>query len=160
MLTKRLSTATLLSLGLAIHLASGSIVQAAEPAPPAAKPAESSPAQTATPAKKEWLLPNGEHWAKATETEKRAYLLGILNMAMVEYQLSGPAPKHRTTVNKIVKALDGMTVPQIVEKVDAHYKTNPDKQQQSVFEVIWFEMVAPKADVKSEESSKPKTDKE
>jgi len=155
MLTKRLSTAMLLSLGLVINLAGGS-AQAAEPAPPAAKPAEVQSAQSTMPARTEWRMPNGEHWAKATETERRAYLLGVLNMAMIEYQLSGPAPKHRTTVNKIVKTLDGMAVPQIAEKIDAYYKTNPDKQQQSVFEVIWFEMVAPKADVKPEESSKSK----
>jgi hypothetical protein len=36
-------------------------------------------------------------------------MLGILNMAMIEYQLAGPNPKHRTTVVKLVKSLDGMT---------------------------------------------------
>ncbi|MFO1371231.1 MAG: hypothetical protein U1F42_02180 [Candidatus Competibacteraceae bacterium] len=152
--TKRRLTIVLLSLGLTANLAGWSVVHAAEPAPPAAKPAESQPAQPATSTKKEWLMPNGEHWAKATETEKRAYVLGILNMAMVEYQLSGPYPKHRTTVNKIVKALDGMTVPQITEKVDMYYKANPN-QQQSVFEVIWFQIVEPKANATPEESSKP-----
>ena len=38
-----------------------------------------------------------------------------------------------------------MTLPQIVETVDAYYKANPDKQQQPIIEVIWFQMVAPKA---------------
>lgn len=136
---------TLLALGLVAGLAGWSMAQAAEPAKPAAKPAESSPAQSATPAKQEWRMPTGEHWSKATDTERRAYVLGILNMAMVEYQLSGPNPKHRTTVAKMVKALDGMAVPQIVETIDAYYKSNPDQQQQPIIEVIWFQMVAPKA---------------
>ncbi|MDG4595279.1 MAG: hypothetical protein P9F75_06240 [Candidatus Contendobacter sp.] len=144
MRTKRRFTTTLLSLGLAAGLAGGSMAQAAETAPPAAKPAESQPAQSATPAKQEWRIPTGEHWSKATDTERRAYLLGILNMAMVEYQLTGPNPKHRTTVPRLVKALDGMAVPQIVETVDAYYKANPDKQQQPIIEVIWFQMVVPK----------------
>lgn len=144
MLKKRRFTTTLLSLGLTASLAVWSTAQAAEPAP-AAKPAESPPAQSAPPAKQEWRMPTGEHWSNATDTERRAYVLGILNMAMVEYQLSGPNPKHRTTVPKLVKALDGMAVPQIVETVDAYYKANPEKQQQPIIEVIWFQMVAPKA---------------
>ncbi|NJM13648.1 MAG: hypothetical protein HC889_18925 [Synechococcaceae cyanobacterium SM1_2_3] len=65
-------------------------------------------------------------------------------MAMVEYQLSGPSPKHRTTVARMVKALDGMTLRQIMAAVDAYYTANPDQQQRPVFEVIWFELVAAK----------------
>ncbi len=145
MLKNRRFTTTLFSLGLIAGLAGWSTVQAAETAPPAAKPAESQPAQSTTPAKQEWRMPTGEHWSKATDTERRAYVLGILNMAMVEYQLSGPNPRHRTTVPRLVKALDGMALPQIVETVDAYYKANPDKQQQPIIEAIWFQMVAPKA---------------
>ncbi len=145
MLKKSRFSTTLLSLGLAAGLAGWSTAQAAESAPSTAKPAESQSAQPAAPAKKEeWRIPTGEHWSEATDTERRAYVLGILNMAMVEYQLTGPNPKHRTTVPKLVKALDGMAVPQIVETVDAYYKANPDKQQEPIIEVIWFQMVAPK----------------
>ena len=157
MLKKRRFTTTLLSLGLITGLAGGSMAQAAEPAKPAAKPAESPPAQSATPAKQEWVFATGEHWSKATDTEKRAYVLGILNMAMVEYQLSGPSPKHRTTVPRLVKALDGMTVSQLAEKVNAYYQANPDQQQRAVFEVIWFELVAP--GTKPATSSAPKAQK-
>lgn len=146
MLKKSRFATTLLSLGLATGLAGWSPAQAAEAAKSTAKSAESQPAQSAAPAKKEeWRIPTGEHWSKATDTERRAYVLGILNMAMVEYQLTGPKPKHRTTVPHLIKALDGMAVPQIVETVDAYYKANPDKQQQPIIEVIWFQMVAPKA---------------
>lgn len=156
MLKKRRFTTTLLSLGLTASLAAWSTVQAAEPAP-AAKPAESPPAQSASPAKQEWQFATGEHWSKATDTERRAYIVGILNMAMVEYQLSGPSPKHRTTVPKLVKTLDGMTVPQLAEKVNAYYQANPDQQQRAVFEVIWFELVAP--GTKPETSSASKAQK-
>jgi hypothetical protein len=157
MLTQRRLATTLLSLGLAASLAGGSVAQAAESAKPVAKPAEAQPAQPATPAKQEWRMPTGEHWSKATDTERRAYILGILNMATVEYQLTGPNPKHRTTVPRLVKALDGKTVPQIVETVDAHYKANPDQQQRPILEVIWFEMVAP--GTKPAKSSTPKAKK-
>lgn len=148
MLTKRRFTTTLLSLGLVTGLAGGSIAQAAEPAKPA-KPAESQSAQSTTPAKQEWRMPTGEHWSKATDTERRAYVLGILNMAMVEYQLTGTHPRRRTSIPDLIKALDGMSVPQIVEKVDSYYKANPDQMNQSVFEVIWFQLVKPKAEKSS-----------
>lgn len=158
MLINRRFTTTLLSLGLAAGLAGWSTAQAADPAPPAAKPAASQPAQTEASAKKEeWLIPTGERWSNATETERRAYVLGILNMAMVEYQLTGPNPKYRTTVPKLVNALDGMTVPQIVETVDAYYKANPDKQQQPIIEVIWFQMVEPKVGAKPAKAGSSKT---
>ena len=145
MLKKSRFATTLLSLGLATGLAGWSPAQAAEAAKSTAKSAESQPAQSAVPAKQEWRIPTGERWSNATDTERGAYVLGILNMAMVEYQLTGPKPKHRTTVPHLIKALDGMAVPQIVETVDAYYKANPDKQQEPIIEVIWFQMVKPKA---------------
>lgn len=36
-------------------------------------------------------FPDGEKWATATEREKLAYLLGITNMALIEYQFR-PSP--------------------------------------------------------------------
>jgi len=101
------------------------------------------------------MVHDGEKWSTATEREKLAYLLGIMNMAMVEYQLTGPTPKHRTTVPKLVKSLDGMTLQQMMGTVDTYYKANPDQQKRPIFEVIWFEIVAPKASAKSQEPGTP-----
>jgi len=133
-----LAKATLLSAGLALTLIGGPVVQAAQP--------KSAVVKSAASQKEEWLIPTGEHWSKATEVERRAYVLGILNLAMIEYQLTGSNPKYRTTVPHLVKALDGMTVLRIVETVDAYYTANPDKQQEPIIEVIWFQIVKPKAD--------------
>lgn len=52
--------ATLLSVGLALALIGGPATQAAQPAQPA------SPAVKSAALKKEWLIPTGEHWSKAT----------------------------------------------------------------------------------------------
>ncbi|HRX70035.1 MAG: hypothetical protein KDJ22_05235 [Candidatus Competibacteraceae bacterium] len=125
---------SILTLGLIASLAVWTPVQATEPAVASAY---------ANPVK-ELPFPGGKEWPTATEREKMAYLLGILNMAMVEYQLTGPNPKHRTTVAKLVESLDGMTLRQIMKTVDAYYQANPDQQQRPIFEVIWFEMVEPK----------------
>jgi len=138
MLKKSRFATTLLPLSLAVSLSGWTVAQAAETAPPAAPAAATSPAQI------DLKFPDGENWSPATEREKMAYLLGIRDMAAAEYQLTGPNPKKRTLVAKWVKALDGMTLRQIMETVDAYYKANPDKQKQTVFEVVWFQMVQPK----------------
>ncbi|HOB61437.1 MAG TPA: hypothetical protein PKI41_04875 [Candidatus Competibacteraceae bacterium] len=140
MMSKSRFTITLLSLGLAASWGGGAVAQTVAPAPAPAATAESS----STAAKKEWRVPTGEHWTKASDTEKAAYILGLLNLAMIEYQLSGPNPKHRTTVPKLISALNGMTVPQVVETIDAYYKANPDLQQTPIVEVLWFQIVVPK----------------
>lgn len=132
----------LLSAGLALILSGGLPAQAAN----SAKSAASSSASAGTSVTEEWPIPTGEHWSKATETEKQAYVLGILNMAMIEYQFAGRNPKHRTTVPRLLQGLDGMTVSQIADTVSTYYKANPDKQQERIIEVIWFQIVKPKLD--------------
>lgn len=132
MLKKSSLATTLLFLGLTGGLSGWTVAQAAETA------------ATTSSTQVDLSLPDGEDWVPATEREKMAYLLGIRDMAAVEYQLIGPKPKHRTAVKKWVEALDGMTLRQIMEAVDAYYKAHPDKQQQPVFEVVWFQMVEPK----------------
>lgn len=135
MLSKRRFATLLLTLGLSAGLTVCAVAQTTEPG---AKTAAVEAAQ------KELPFPDGENWPTATEREKLAYLLGIMNLALVEYQLHGPDPKYRTTVSKLVKATDGMTLRQIMETVDTFYQSNPDMQRQPVIEVIWFELVEPK----------------
>lgn len=132
MLKKSTLATTLLFLGLTAGLSNGAVAQTADTAAPVA------------PTQIDLSLPDGADWTPATEREKLAYLLGLRDMAAVEYQLIGPKPKHRTATAKWVQALDGMTLRQIMEAVDAYYKAHPDKQQQPVFEVVWFQMVEPK----------------
>lgn len=141
MLKKSTLAATLLFLGLTGGLSHQTLAQAADTATPAA------------PTQLDLSLPDGADWTPATEREKLAYLLGLRDMAAVEYQLLGPKPKQRTAVKKWVEALDGMTLRQIMEAVDAYYKAHPDKQQQPVFEVVWFQMVEPKMSKPAKASS-------
>ena len=140
MLIKRRFTTILLTLGLSAGLTVWAVAQTTGTG---AKTAAVEAAQ------KEMPFPDGENWPTATEREKLAYLLGIMNMALVEYQLHGPDPKYRTTVSNLVKATDGMTLRQLMETVDNFYRSNPDLQRRPVIEVIWFELVEPKINSKS-----------
>ncbi|MBE2293405.1 MAG: hypothetical protein IAF00_00575 [Phycisphaerales bacterium] len=142
-MTRQYRTRTVLfSAGLALILGGVLPAQAAN----SAKSMASSSTSAGTSVTEEWPIPTGEHWLKATETEKQAYVLGILNMAMIEYQLTGQKPKHRTVVPRLLQGLDGMTVLQITETVNTYYKANPDKQQDPIIEVIWSQIVKPKLD--------------
>ncbi|MCB1778188.1 MAG: hypothetical protein KDI50_12210 [Candidatus Competibacteraceae bacterium] len=122
-----------LSLSLVAGLAVWAPAQAAEPAAP----------PVSAKSIKELPFPSGKEWPTATEREKMAYLLGILNMALVEYQVIGPNSENPSIVEKLVKALKGVTLRQIMGTVDAYYQANPDQQQRPILEVIWFEMVEP-----------------
>ncbi|MBL8258678.1 MAG: hypothetical protein JNM60_02540 [Candidatus Competibacteraceae bacterium] len=134
---------TLLALGLTVSLAGTAVAQTADPAT-AAAPAASRPAAAIAAAKAELPYPDGEKWAAATEREKLAYLLGIMNMAMAEYQLTGVKPKYRTLVPRMVQSLDGKTLREIMKAVDGYYQANPNRGKRSIFEVIWTEVVASK----------------
>lgn len=152
MLKKPMLATVILSLGSTIG------AQAAQPEKQATPPAATKSAAAIASAKAELPYPNGENWATATEREKLSYILGILNMAMAEYQLTGATPKYRTLVPKMVQSLDGKTLRQIMEAVDAYYKANPAQQKRSIFEVIWFEIVAPTT-VSDSHSDKPAASK-
>ena len=144
---KKLSATILFVLGFGTGLAGWAVAQTT-----------GTGAQTAAEeaAQKELPFPDGEKWPTATEREKLAYLLGIMNLALVEYQLHGPDPKYRTTTTNLVKATDGMTLRQIMETVDTFYQSNTELQRRPVIEVIWFELVEPKIGAKS---SKPAASK-
>ena len=140
---KHLLTTTVFSLSLVAGVVGPMSAQAADQKS-ADKPTTAQSATAIAAAKMELPFPNGEKWTSATEREKLAYLHGIMNMAMAEYQLTGPAPKYRSLVPKMVQAVDGVTLRHMMDSVDTYYKANPDQQKRSVFEVIWFEIVAPK----------------
>ena len=145
-MTKKCRTkAVLASAGFALILCGALPAQAADAAKPNAS-SMTTMAKMTTPVKEEWMIPNGEHWLKATEVEKQAYVLGILNMAMIEYQMSGNDPKHRTAVPRLIQGLNGMTVSQIVGAVNKYYSANPDKLKQTVIEGIWLQVAKPNLD--------------
>ncbi len=134
--------AVMATAGFVMMLGASALAQAAD----AAKPSIAPTRTTVASVNEEWLIPTGVHWMKSTEVEKQSYVLGILNMAMVEYQLTGAAPRHRTSVPSLIKGLEGMTVFQVVDAMNNYYKANPGDQQKPVIEAIWVQIVKPKLD--------------
>jgi len=89
----------------------------------------------------------GEHWTKATDLEKKAYLVGVANVLQIEvaYNGSNPPSDAQSIVPRFAKGLKGggHTLDSVRQGVDKWYAANPDKTQRPVIEIIWFEMVVP-----------------
>ena len=93
----------------------------------------------------EVALVTGVHWTKSTDDQKKAYLIGIANMAQVElaYQGSAPAADSQSVIPRMAKGLKGQTLDSVREALNKWYAAHPDQMQRPVVETIWFEMVVP-----------------
>ncbi len=90
-------------------------------------------------------LVNGKHWTESSETSKKAYLIGIANLADVEltYGMDKPAADTQSIIPRLARGLKGQTLDTVRQGLDRWYAANPDKLQRPVIETIWFEMVIP-----------------
>jgi hypothetical protein len=90
-------------------------------------------------------LVTGEHWTKSSDEMKKAYLIGIANVAQVETAFSAAsAPSDaQSIIPRMVKGLKGETLDTVREGLNRWYAAHPDKLQRPVIETIWFEMVVP-----------------
>lgn len=90
-------------------------------------------------------LVTGEHWTKSSDDQKKAYLVGIANLAQVETAFSGATPPSdaQSIIPRMVRGLKGQTIDSVREGLNKWYAAHPDQLQRPAVEVIWFEMVAP-----------------
>lgn len=87
----------------------------------------------------------GEHWTRSSDDVKKAYLVGIANLAQVEsaYFQGKPPADAESFVPRPVKGLQGQTLDSVREGLNQWYAANPGKLQRPVIETIWFEMAVP-----------------
>jgi len=79
----------------------------------------------------------GEHWTKASEAEKKAFLVGAANVISIEYELRRDDLRQRPgMIAALVSNLQPMTLSDISQAVDAYYMANPGQTSRSVIEVI------------------------
>lgn len=89
-------------------------------------------------------LVTGEHWMKSTEEMKKAYLIGIANIVVVELAYAGTPPSEAQSVlPRMVRGLRGHTLDTVRDNLNRWYTANPDRLQRPVVETIWFELVVP-----------------
>ncbi|WP_243366404.1 hypothetical protein [Fundidesulfovibrio soli] len=87
---------------------------------------------------------DGQTWMSSTEPEKKAFLLGAGSALVLEYHLRD---KHSEEPSRFVKGwVDGlkdMSWSELSNKLTRYYKSNPDKMNRHVFEVVWHEIILP-----------------
>ncbi len=90
-------------------------------------------------------LVTGEQWTKSSEDVKKAYLIGIANLAQVEAAYAGNTPPSdaQSILPRLSMGLQGQTLDSVREGLNRWYAANPGKVQRPVIETIWFEMALP-----------------
>ena len=87
----------------------------------------------------------GVEWTKASEDQKKSYLIGIANLAEIEmaYQGANPSPDTQSILPRMKRGLQGQTLDSVREGLNRWYAANPGRADRPVIETIWFEMVVP-----------------
>jgi hypothetical protein len=87
---------------------------------------------------------DGRVWTHSTDSDKRAFLLGVSNAVVLEYHLR---TRRSEEPSRFVKgwlgAFKDSKWSEMVSRVDAYYASNPTKLQRNVLDVVWHEMIAP-----------------
>jgi hypothetical protein len=88
---------------------------------------------------------NGEQWTQSSEAVKKAYLVGLANMAQVEaaYFARNPPSDAQSFVPRLAKGMQGKTLDGVRGGLDKWYAANPNDLKRPVLDVIWFEMAVP-----------------
>jgi hypothetical protein len=87
----------------------------------------------------------GVHWTKSSEDQKKAYLIGIANIAQIEraYEGTSPLTDDQSILPRMARGLKGQTLDSVREGLNAWYAANPGRLDRPVIETIWYEMVVP-----------------
>lgn len=116
--------------------------------------ANASPAQSLAPANPVEQL-TGTIWMQSAPNEKAALLFGVECAIAIEQAIANKMQetekstkrKSLTTLSPFekgwTKAFHNVSREKIVENIDAWYTKNPTQSQRPVFDVIWYELIAP-----------------
>ena len=87
----------------------------------------------------------GVHWTKSSEDQKKAYLIGIANIAQIElaYEGTNKLSDDESIIPRMAAGLKGQTLDSVREGLNRWYAANPGRLDRPVIETIWFEMVKP-----------------
>lgn len=87
---------------------------------------------------------DGKVWTHSTDSDKRAFLLGVSNAVVLEYHIR---TKHSEEPSRFVKGWVGAFKEarwsEMVSRIDIYYANNPTKLHRNVLDVVWHEMIAP-----------------
>lgn len=88
---------------------------------------------------------DGKHWLASSMETRKAFLLGAGNMIALEAAYSKKRGTQAPPVGMMaVKAVDGMTLDQLADRITRWYERNPTRQATPVMAVVWLDIVSPR----------------
>lgn len=90
-------------------------------------------------------LITGDIWVTMSQDQKVAYIWGAGDVVDIEQELVARYPelKQEDFSAKVVEGMADISKNDIIAKVDAWYRANPDSIKHSVLRVIWDLMIKP-----------------
>jgi hypothetical protein len=87
---------------------------------------------------------DGKVWLSSSAQEKQSFLFGAGSALVLEYHIRAKRSEEPSRyVKGWVTGLKDMSWSTLASKIDAYYKSNPDKESRPVFDVIWHEIIEP-----------------
>ena len=86
---------------------------------------------------------NGERWVASSVEEKRAYLFGVGNMLELEQAMMGKnyeAMRKDSLVHVLLEGLAGISIADLMIKLDQYYANAPQNKKKAVIEVLYIDM--------------------
>ncbi len=86
---------------------------------------------------------NGERWVASSVEEKRAYLFGVGNMLELEQAMMGKnyeAMRKDSLVHVLLEGLSGISIADLMIKLDQYYANAPQNKKKAVIEVLYIDM--------------------
>jgi hypothetical protein len=86
---------------------------------------------------------DGHIWTASSLNEKRAYLMGVINVVAVNraLQIKNDRLEPDAAVNRIAAAMDGTAIDAAVARIDSWYGADASKLDTPVLGVVWLGMV-------------------
>jgi len=87
----------------------------------------------------------GVEWTKSSEAQKKAYLVGVANIAEIEmaYRGTNQVANDESMLPRMQQGLKGQTLDSVREGLNKWYAANPGRLDQPVIQTIWDVMVLP-----------------
>lgn len=87
---------------------------------------------------------DGKRWDASTQQEKLAFLYGASSVVAIEVAVGEKSSdKPSIFVQKWMSTFGNDDIMAICAKLDAWYASHPDQQNRHVFDVLWYEFMAP-----------------
>ena len=86
----------------------------------------------------------GEHWKLSSDAEKQAFLYGASNIIAIEQLVAekkGTEPSP--FVSAWIRAFGGTSWKDMQKQLDEWYAAHPSEASRPVFDVLWYEFMAP-----------------